>query len=44
MYVFAGWAAKRSGSVREAFTFWKTALSLRHGYRPAVLALRELQK
>jgi len=42
-YVFAGWAAKRSGRLREAIALWRAALSVRHRYRPAILALRELR-
>lgn len=41
-FVFAGWAAKRSGHVREAVTLWRLALAIRHRYRPALLALREV--
>ena len=40
-YVFAGWAAKRSGDVSAALRMWKTALTLRHRYRPATAALEE---
>jgi len=40
-FVFAGWAAKRSGNTEAARAFWSAALTLRHRYRPAATALAE---
>lgn len=40
-YVFAGWAAQHSGRRYAARALWKKALSVRAGYKPALLALAE---
>lgn len=43
-YTFAGWAARRSGRLHQAAAMWRRALTIRHGYRPAVVALAELKR
>jgi tetratricopeptide (TPR) repeat protein len=43
-FVFAGWAAKRAGSPGIAIALWKRAIALRHRYRPALLALKEMKR
>lgn len=40
-FVFAGWAAEHAGRAKSARTLWRLALSVRHGYRPALIALWE---
>jgi tetratricopeptide (TPR) repeat protein len=42
-YTFAGWAARRTGDVKDAAASWSRALRLRHGYKPAAVALSELR-
>ncbi len=43
-YTFAGWAARRAGRLDRAITSWRQALRIRHGYRPAAVALSELRQ
>jgi tetratricopeptide (TPR) repeat protein len=40
-FVFAGWAAEHAGRMKSARTLWRLALSVRRGYRPALIALAE---
>lgn len=43
-YAFAGWAARRAGSVHKAVSAWRRALLMKQGYRPALVALSELKQ
>jgi len=38
-YAFAGWAARRSGNVKQAVAEWTRALEIHRGYKPAADAL-----
>lgn len=43
-YVFAGWAARRAGSLTRAASYWRQALQEDRAFAPARFALAELHR